>query len=47
MSEINLMRNYPISKRNIEDRGSEKTEEDRRIARMFGKEFFDGERRTG
>ena len=45
--EINLMRNYPKTKRDPEARGAEKTEEDRAIARQFGKEFFDGERRHG
>jgi len=34
-------------KRNVKERGTEKTEEDRAIARKFGKEFFDGERRHG
>lgn len=32
---------------NVEDRGQSKTEEDRRIAREFGREFFDGDRRHG
>ena len=45
--EINLLKNYPKSKRNIKNRGDEKTEEDRRIAREFGKEFFDGDRKNG
>ncbi len=45
--EIDLMKNYPRSKRNIKQRGAEKTEEDRRVAREFGKEFFDGDRRNG
>tara|TARA_B100000315_G_scaffold208706_1_gene204168 strand:- start:397 stop:1053 length:657 start_codon:yes stop_codon:yes gene_type:complete len=45
--EINLMRNYPKTKRDPEARGAEKTEEDRAIARQFGKEFFDGNRRYG
>jgi len=31
----------------VEDRGQTKTEEDRAIARQFGREFFDGERRHG
>jgi ubiquinone/menaquinone biosynthesis C-methylase UbiE len=39
--------NYPKAKRDINARGLEKTEEDRRIARQFGKEFFDGDRRNG
>lgn len=45
--EIDLMKNYPKAKRDLASRGQEKTEEDRRIARQFGKEFFDGDRRTG
>lgn len=45
--EIDLLENYPKTKRNVEDRGQEKTEEDRAIARMFDKKFFDGDRRHG
>lgn len=45
--EINLLQKYPQTKRNLDERAQEKTEEDRRIARQFGKEFFDGERKTG
>ncbi|OGV32603.1 MAG: methyltransferase type 11 [Lentisphaerae bacterium GWF2_45_14] len=45
--EIDLLRNYPKSKRNVKERGTDKTEEDRRIARQFGKDFFDGDRKTG
>ena len=45
--EIDLLENYPKTKRNVKERGAEKTEEDRAIARQFGKEFFDGERRHG
>lgn len=45
--EIDLLVNYPRAKRNVEERGQEKTEEDRAIARRFGREFFDGERRHG
>lgn len=45
--EIDLLVNYPRAKRNVEERGHEKTEEDRRIARRFDREFFDGERRHG
>lgn len=41
------MINYPRSKRNVEDRGQNKSEEDRRIARQFGKDFFDGDRNVG
>lgn len=45
--EIDLLVNYPRTKRDIEERGASKTEEDRAIARRFGKEFFDGDRRHG
>ena len=45
--EIDLMANYPRSKRNVDARGQEKTEADRAIARQFGEAFFDGERSTG
>ena len=45
--EIDLLANYPKTKRNVKERGLEKTEEDRIIARKFGKEFFDGDRKHG
>ena len=45
--EIDLLKNYPKTKRNVKDRGAEKTEEDRAIARKFGKDFFDGDRKVG
>lgn len=45
--EINLLINYPCTRRNVEGRGHEKTPEDQRIARQFGREFFDGDRRHG
>jgi SAM-dependent methyltransferase len=45
--EIDLLAQYPRTKRNVQERGREKTEEDRAIARKFGREFFDGERRHG
>ncbi len=45
--EIDLMRHYPRSKRNVEQRGQEKSEADRALARQFGKAFFDGERSHG
>ncbi len=46
-AEIDLLANYPRTKRNVEERGQTKTEEVRAIARRFGKEFFDGSRETG
>ncbi len=45
--EIDLLKNYPKAKRNIEERDVKKTEEDRIIARQFGREFFDGDRKHG
>lgn len=45
--EIDLLAKYPRTQRKVMERGSEKTEEDRQIARRFGKEFFDGDRRQG
>ena len=45
--EIDLLANYPRTRRNVDERGQTKTEEDRRIARQFGREFFDGERGHG
>jgi SAM-dependent methyltransferase len=45
--EINLMKNYPFSNRDISGRLEFKTDEDKRIARKFGKEFFDGSRSQG
>lgn len=45
--EIDLLINYPKTKRNIKERGAAKTEEDRAIARQFGKDFFDGDRKHG
>jgi len=45
--EINLLLNYPKSKRNTKERGFQKTEEDRIIARKFSKDFFDGDRKHG
>ena len=40
--EINLMKNYPRTKRDIKQRGAEKTNKDRELARKFEKDFFDG-----
>ena len=45
--EIDLLINYPKTKRDVKERGTSKTEEDRAIARQFGKEFFDGDRKHG
>lgn len=45
--EIDLLVNYPRIARNVKERGATKTEEDRALARQFGKDFFDGDRRHG
>lgn len=46
MPEIDLLDRYPKSKRPIEER-SQASEEDRILARKFGKEYFDGTRQQG
>ena len=45
--EINLLVNYPKSKRDFSKRVSQKTKEDIAIARKFGRDFFDGDRKHG
>ena len=45
--EINLLEKYPKSKRDTASRANQKTEFDRKIARRFDKEFFDGDRKHG
>jgi SAM-dependent methyltransferase len=45
--EINLMEKYPRANRNLEERATQRTKEDRQIARRFGKQFFDGDRKYG
>lgn len=47
MAEINLLINYPQTKRNLDERLAQKSDEDRCIARQFGRDFFDGDRRFG
>jgi SAM-dependent methyltransferase len=47
MGEINLMDQYPRSKRPIDERGNRVTDADRAIARQFGKDYFDGDRIHG
>jgi ubiquinone/menaquinone biosynthesis C-methylase UbiE len=46
-TEIDLLEHYPKAKRNLDERAARKTEEDRKIARRFDKDFFDGDRRHG
>jgi len=45
--EIDLLTNYPRSKRDTKARSEEKTADIRAIARQFGQEFFDGDRKHG
>jgi len=45
--EINLLKEYPKTKRNLDERKNLKSDEVREIARKFGKEFFDGDRKYG
>lgn len=45
--EIDLLANYPKTKRDVKARGASKSEADREIARRFDREFFDGDRRHG
>jgi|SRR3989344_1862295 len=45
--EVNLLDMYPNARRNIEWRFNNLTEEQRAIARQFGREFFDGDRLWG
>jgi ubiquinone/menaquinone biosynthesis C-methylase UbiE len=45
--EVNLLAKYPKTKRDLTKRQDEKTEEIRKVARRFEKDFFDGERKFG
>jgi SAM-dependent methyltransferase len=45
--EIDLLVNYPKTKRNLEERIASKTDSDRSLARQFGRDFFDGNRNHG
>ncbi len=47
MPEIDLLINYPKTKRNLDERLQQKTDDIRRVARQFGKDFFDGDRKYG
>ena len=47
MPEINLLRRYPRSKRNIQKRQGAQSSENIRIAREYGRDYFDGSRDTG
>lgn len=45
--ELDLLKNYPKSKRDLSNRASKKDEITISTARKFGKEFFDGDRNHG
>jgi SAM-dependent methyltransferase len=45
--EIDLLRNYPKSKRDTQGRSEIMSDEVKRIARLYGKDFFDGDRLYG
>lgn len=45
--EIDLLKNYPKSKRDTSGRSQIMTEEVKAVARQYGKEFFDGDRLYG
>ncbi len=47
MSEINLLDTHPKTVRDYDKRALEKTPEVIRIAKEFGKDFFDGDRKYG
>ena len=47
MADINLLDRLPQTKRNPKARAQKKLAEDIAIAKQFGKDFFDGERRHG
>jgi len=47
MREVNLLKSLPLLKRSIEQRNLEKTAYTIKVAKKFGKEYFDGERRFG
>jgi SAM-dependent methyltransferase len=47
MAEIDLMDRYPRSRRAVADRGPAITDEVREVARRYGRDYFDGDRRYG
>lgn len=47
MTEINLLKNYPTTKRNLTEAATERTDEVRKVARKFDQNFFDGDRKYG
>ena len=47
MKKINLLKNYPSTKRDLGQALIQRTDEVRLVARKFDKNFFDGERKYG
>ncbi len=47
MPEVDLLKNYPRAKRKLKQRAQIKTAQVIKIARKFGKEYFDGDRKYG
>jgi len=47
MPEINLLDTHPKTKRDYDKRAAEKTPEIVKLAKEFGKDFFDGDRKCG
>src|SRR5450432_2190857 len=47
MAEVNLLKRYPRSKRNVEKRNVAQSAENIRVSREYGREYFDGSRDTG
>lgn len=45
--EIDLLRNYPRTERDPADRDTKRKTEYRAVASQFGREYFDGSRKTG
>lgn len=45
--EVDLLVNYPKAARDLSKRANDKSEADHQVARRFGVEFFDGDRRHG
>ena len=47
MAEVDLLNAHPATKRNYDKRAAEKTPEIIFLAKQFGKDFFDGDRKCG
>jgi len=47
LTAINLLNTHPATKRDYDKRAAEKTPEIIRLAKQFGKDFFDGDRKCG